>query len=391
MKLLTVVYNGWGERWPLGTLADNGHGILFEYAPEALRRGLELSPRHLPLRALAFDDFPRHQHRLPGPIADALPDGWGWQLMDRLARRQGMAPAGLSPLTRLAMIGEHGLGALSFEPAAAVPAIDAVPLAELARAARALAQGQDSALLGHLALLGCAPQGRHPKVLVALDDGQPWIIKFAGHDQHREICAIEHVYAELARHCGLAVAATRHFELDRRSAAVGARRFDREDGMRVPVHTLAGLLHADFRQPSLDYSIVLRATRLITRDERQVEQAFRRCVFNVLFHHRRDHARNFAYRLGRYGDWQLSPCYGLSFGSGPHQTPVMGEALAPARSDLLRLAADVALPERRARDCIDALAAQAGLLAQLARQAPIRAATVRAIARTVAANRDRLL
>lgn len=64
MKLLTVIYRGWGEHWPLGTLADNGHDILFKYSPEALRRGIELSPRHLPLRVIAFGGAPRHQHHL---------------------------------------------------------------------------------------------------------------------------------------------------------------------------------------------------------------------------------------------------------------------------------------------------------------------------------------
>lgn len=68
------------------------------------------------------------------------------------------------------------------------------------------------------------------------------------------------VYAELARRCGLEMPDTRHVDLDRHLAAFGARRFDREDGGRVPVHTLAGLLHVDFRLPSADYSTFLTGT-----------------------------------------------------------------------------------------------------------------------------------
>jgi serine/threonine-protein kinase HipA len=45
---------------------------------------LELSPLHLKLRADAYGGFPTHLHRLPGLIADSLPDGWGLLLMDRL-------------------------------------------------------------------------------------------------------------------------------------------------------------------------------------------------------------------------------------------------------------------------------------------------------------------
>lgn len=47
MRQLNVEYCGWGERWPLGRLADDGRTLLFEYAPEALAQGLELSPLHL--------------------------------------------------------------------------------------------------------------------------------------------------------------------------------------------------------------------------------------------------------------------------------------------------------------------------------------------------------
>jgi serine/threonine-protein kinase HipA len=100
MKKISVYYEGWGERWLLGTLADDGQRLLFEYSSEALQQGLELSPRNLALRALAYGDFPAHQMRLPGLVADALPDGWGLMLMDRLFRKNGRDPASVSPLDR---------------------------------------------------------------------------------------------------------------------------------------------------------------------------------------------------------------------------------------------------------------------------------------------------
>jgi serine/threonine-protein kinase HipA len=407
MKLLSVVYNGWGEQWTLGTLADDGQHILFEYSPEALRRGIELSPRHLPLRAEGFGGFPPHQQQLPGLIADSLPDGWGMLLMDKLFRKQGRPPHTISPLDRLAFIGDRGMGALSYVPCdlAQLPSED-LQLLDLAREAHTLAQGKDSTMLRQLALLGGSPHGSRPKVLVQLDPasgdvstldtpawGEPWLVKFPAQDEHKEACAIEHVYAELARACGLDMPETRHVDLGRRLAAFAIRRFDREDGMRIPVHTLAGLLHADFRLPSLDYSIFLRATRLLTRDQRQVEAAFQRCVFNVLFNNRDDHARNFAYRMTRRGDWQLAPGYDLSFNHGPrgqHQMSVMGESILPGRSDLVRLAADGAVAPAHAAKIIDAMAAQAGLFAKLARHAPIRQATVKHIAQAIASNHERL-
>ena len=43
MKTLQVLYEGWGETFQLGLLADDGHQLLFEYSGAALRRGLELT------------------------------------------------------------------------------------------------------------------------------------------------------------------------------------------------------------------------------------------------------------------------------------------------------------------------------------------------------------
>ena len=167
MKRITVCYAGWGEQWRLGTLADDGRELLFEYDPAALASGIELSPLHLRLRAPAYSGFPAHLQRLPGLIADALPDGWGLLVTDRFFRGKGVDPAALSPLDRLAFIGSRGLGALTFEPADA-PGLSAedVHLLTLARGARAVIAGKDSETLRLLALMGGSPHGTRPKVLV---------------------------------------------------------------------------------------------------------------------------------------------------------------------------------------------------------------------------------
>jgi serine/threonine-protein kinase HipA len=72
----------------LGELADDGINLLFEYSSEALKKGLELSPLNLSLRSEAYGNFPTYQGRLPGLIADSLPDGWGLLLMDRVFKKK---------------------------------------------------------------------------------------------------------------------------------------------------------------------------------------------------------------------------------------------------------------------------------------------------------------
>lgn len=406
MKKLDVFFSGWGQRWLLGTLADDGRQLLFEYSAEALKRGIELSALKLPLRAQAYGSFPAYLSHLPGLVADSLPDGWGLLLMDRLFLQSGRSLAALSPLDRLSFIGERGMGALSFVPASQAPlSADDLSLLQMAQAVRDVVADRDTAALEQLAMVGGSPHGARPKVLVqfdtqrqrisTLDDapGTPWLIKFPAGQEHKEVCAIEQAYCGVARRCGLEVPTTRLFEINRNLAAFGIERFDRERGMRVPVQSFAAALHADFRVPSLDYQSILRATQYFTTDVTQVEAAFRRCVFNVVFNNRDDHAKNFSLRMNEQMEWQLAPAYDLTFNTGPggyHQTSVMGEARQPGRQHLLALAADANLKRGLAEGIIDLMLEEASTLAQTLKAQPsIRQTTISKIAATVGANVSR--
>ncbi|KQM79981.1 type II toxin-antitoxin system HipA family toxin [Xylophilus sp. Leaf220] len=405
MKRLGVHYHGWGDDFPLGELADDGSKLLFEYSPEALASTLELSPLHLKLRAPAYGDFPIHLHRLPGLVADSLPDGWGLLLMDRLFRRQGLRHPG--PLDRLAFIGDRAMGALRFAPASVSDAAEPDwNLLALARESERALAGDTGAALRELALTGGSPQGARPKALVQYDaataqvntrhdaPGAPWLVKFPAQDEHKEVCAIEQMYAELARKCGLEVPASAWFDLSRTLAAFGVARFDREDGLRVPVHSLAGLLQVDFRLPgSTDYTTFLRATRLLTRDEREVGKAYARAVFNVLFHNRDDHPKNFAWRMGRDRRWRLAPAFDLTFSEGPmgqHHMDVCGEGSAVSRAHLIALAAQGGVAPKQAVASIEHMLGHAADFSRLAAAFPIRRATVRRMATAVDACSARL-
>jgi serine/threonine-protein kinase HipA len=407
MKKLSVYYEGWGERWLLGTLADDGLHLLFEYSAQALRQGLELSPRHLGLRAPAYGEFPAHQMRLPGLVADALPDGWGLLLMDRLFRKHGRNPDAISPLDRLAFINGRAIGALNFEPSENVDLpVEDVQLLELAQQARVITADKDSDALPRLAVMGGSPHGSRPKVLVhynpatgfmstvPFEGSEAWLVKFQAQGEHKEVCAIEVLYAELAGASGLDIPTTRYFDLDKQLAGFGIQRFDVEDGIRVPVHTLAGLMHANFRLPcSLDYLTFLRATRFITRSQVEVDKAFERAVFNVVFHNRDDHPKNFSYRLGRDRSWRLAPAYDLTFNEGPsgeHQMDVCGEGRHVTRNHLLKLARQGGVDADFAQVVLDRALAVAQTLATRAKRHAIRPATVKTLLAAIEANQQRM-
>ncbi len=426
MKKLHVIYDGWGERWPLGTLADTGRDIFFEYSAQAIARGLQLSPLHQPLpragaAAVAFKGQ-AHAYGLPGFIADALPDGWGMLLMERALRKLGRHPREVSVLERLAIVGERAMGALSFEPADedVLPA-ETLQLKALAKEVMALQSDENfeshatDSQLRHLMQLGGSPQGARPKVLVdfnartgRLSSGMPltgsttpWLIKFPAGSEHREVSATEELYARVARQCGMDMPRSRFFDLGMKSSAFGVERFDREvksntsgrevkpskQVFRVPIMSVSAYLQADHRLPSLDYETVLLATLRLTGDQREVVKAFERCLFNVILHNRDDHSRNFAYRMDEQGLWKLSPAFDLTYSFGPggeHATSVAGHGKNIKRAHLLQVAKAGGVPIKTAERCINEWVAIAGGMNKWVRDLPIRRATLQGLIKSTA-------
>lgn len=399
MKQLEVFYEGWGENWHLGTLADAARTVLFEYSAEALSQGLELSPRNLPLQRLAYQGFEAHQWRLPGLIADSLPDGWGLLVMDRLFRKQGRRPEALSPLDRLAFIGSNSMGALTYRPEENLKlGEEDLTLLQLAQEAQAVVHDQDTAALAILARLGGSPHGARPKVLVYFDPltrsisahpfagAEPWLVKFQASREHPEVCAVEALYANLAQSFGIEMPETEFFTLSPHLSAFGIKRFDREQGMRVPILTLAGSLDLDFRMSTISYDTLLKMTRYMTRSQVEVDKAYRRAVFNVAFHNRDDHSKNFSFRLDQARNWQLAPGYDLTFNVGPggeHHMDISGEGRNVTRADLMQLAKDGGVPRGYAAGCIDEARALVDRFEPMAKELPIRADTRNDLLRAV--------
>ncbi|MCA7968744.1 type II toxin-antitoxin system HipA family toxin [Burkholderia sp. AU39826] len=391
IERIDVYYDGWGEHWLWGsmvsTTAITGRPlVVFEYSDDARKRGLELSSYALPLHGARLrKDFPAHQLGLPGPVYDALPDGWGMLLMDRLFKRRGLNAARIGPLERLAYIGNHAMGALSFEPVAPeilAPRQD-IPLARLAAEVQEVLDGEGGEFLHQLLQVGGSPQGARPKALVYRDPRsgvfttaavagfEAWLVKFPARHEHPEVCAIEMVYAECLRMCGIETPDTLHFNLPDGMAAFASRRFDRLDGLRVPMQSVAAFSGADYKTPgALDYVNFLRATHMCTNDVREKARAFERAVFNVAFNNRDDHPKNFAYVMSRSGEWKLAPAYDVTFCEGPggyHQMDVMGEALRIDRAALLGLAEEAELPAAAAGDMIDGMCGVASQFSTIAK------------------------
>jgi serine/threonine-protein kinase HipA len=121
------------------------------------------------------------------------------------------------------------------------------------------------------------------------------------------------------------------------------------------MHSLSGLLHANFRIPNLDYVDFLMATWLVIKDIVEVKHAFTQMIFNVLFHNRDDHSKNFAF-IFKDNSWQLSPAYDLTFSTGiggEHTMTVAGEGANPSTPHFLKAAEKANIPKKEALIIID--------------------------------------
>jgi serine/threonine-protein kinase HipA len=380
------------ESLPVGTLADDEGRIYFEYAPEFLATGLNLSPFRLPFEPGVFEHTDREFGLLPGLFDDSLPDGWGLLLMDRHFRKIGVEPASVSPLDRLSWLGTRTMGALTYYPPTEREDVDAsvFDLHDLARQSEEVLSGQAADVLPQLLIAGGSPGGARPKVLVGFnpatgevvsgEDDLPkgfehWIVKFPARSDLADAGAVEYAYSLMARAAGLIVPPTRLFETAEGDRFFGTKRFDRQGNQRRHVYTFGNLIQANFRIPSCDYADLLKATRVLTRNHQDLLRAFRAMVFNVLAHNRDDHVKNFAYVLDdTTGEWALSPAYDLLFSSGPrgeHTMTLAGEGRRPGRLHVLRLGEQADIRTREAATVIEEVGDAVSRWAEFADQAHV--------------------
>jgi len=351
----------------VGRLAMRGRKVYFEYERSFIELNLEISPIRLPLQA-GLQSFDNTLFKgLPGVFNDSLPDGWGRLLFDRFARTQGLLPTDITPLDRLAHIGTHGLGALIYEPDFDLSKQnESICLDKLSAEAQDVLDGESSDVLKHLIALNGSSAGARPKALIGVNEKrdhiihgastlsegyEPWMVKFSNTQDGSDAGAIEYVYALLAKDAGIDMPDVHLFPAEKGHGYFATKRFDRFGSKRYHMHTACGLLHSDFRTPSLDYEELLTLTGILTRDVREVEKAFRLAAFNVLAHNRDDHSKNFSFLMDEDGLWRLSPAYDLTFSSGPsgeQSTTVMGEGRNPSIEHLLKLAKETNIKRQKA-------------------------------------------
>ena len=362
----------WGKL--VGAVAwDEKTGIAsFEYAPSFKKEGIELAPIKMPIHSskniFAFPELRRSRNAeydtfkgLPGLLADALPDKYGNQLINRWLAQQGRPQDSMNPVELLCFIGSRGMGALEFEPTVIAEnkrtfSIEVDSLVEFAQKllfersafTTHLSKEDEKAEL-EILKIGTSAGGARPKAVIAFNEktgevksGQTkapegfehWLIKLDGVSDvqlgaSKGYGRVEMAYYNMAIACGINMMPSRLLEENGRAHFM-TKRFDRSaDGIKHHVQTFCALKHFDFNEVnSFSYEQLFQTLRELKLDYQDNEQLFRRMVFNVVARNCDDHTKNFAFMLKQGGKWELAPAYDICHAYRPGSEWVSQHALS---------------------------------------------------------------
>ncbi len=374
----------------------------FAYEPTWQRAAIELAPLTLPISnrsgPFIFPNLPIPTfHRLPGMLADALPDAFGNALIDAWMAQHGMEKSAVTPLDRLAYMGRRGMGALEFKPARGSHKESAAPLEmkSLVEEARKLLEGdlshdaQAQAALANIIHVGTSAGGARAKAVIAwnpktnvIRSGQfdaaegfeHWLLKFDGVGNDVELGTgadygrIEYAYYLLTKRAGVIMHECRLLEENGRAHFM-TRRFDRDlvDGQTIKHHvqTLCAMDHLDFKQRGTHaYAQLFNVVARLDLGDAALEQVFRRMAFNVMARNCDDHTKNFSFLMKQGGSWELAPAYDVTHAYNPkgewtyqHLMSVNGKFKDIDRGDLLKEAErfGVARPDKLLKEVHTAL------------------------------------
>ena len=386
----------WGKR--IGILYQNEKALYadFEYDRDFQKSGIELSPFKMPLsgRVYSFPELGRSDafRGLPGLVADSLPDKFGNAVINNWLARTGRSPEKFTALDRLCYTGKRGMGALEYQPASdlvrtGTELIDLTEMTKLAsdvlanRTAQSLTSDDVSKM--QLLEIGSSAGGARAKAIIAWNettgeirsgqinagDGfEYWLIKFDGvknNGDHEladpmQYTLIEYAYYLMAKDLGIEMSECRVIKRDGLNHFM-TKRFDRPNGEKVHMQTLAAMCHYEYNYPNIcSYEEYAMRARQLGITKKETEQIYRRMVYNVVGVNCDDHVKNFSFMMNKAGKWSITPAYDLTYSYNPqnrwisqHQMSVNGKSTDITDDDMLETGKKMGLSSVFCRDVIE--------------------------------------
>jgi len=298
-------------------LVDAGKGVSLQYGAAWLASGFPLSED---LLLVDIEQLPRWRGMAVGAVDDARPDRWGERVIQYVDR-----PARLSIMEYLFYAGDDRFGALGVSTSAdayvpraqsPLPRLEqAQPLSEIVHKVSAKEPVND--IERKMLAAGGSFGGAKPKALIDIA-GEQWVIKFFNNEPI-DVPLIEHASMTLAALAGITVAETRVVSLIGENA-LAVRRYDRDGAIRTHCISAGTALRAQTiagQEPELGYpSLAQLLRRAGVADDGlnllDMQELFRRMVFNILIDNTDDHEKNHALKVvapTRQGKYRLAPAY----------------------------------------------------------------------------------
>lgn len=276
---------------------------------------------------------------LPPQIADSLPDMFGNLIFKTWLESSDKTQKDITILEQLAYIANRGMGALEFQPSKKIPKRTTIDLSEIIAILnqvmeQKLSIGQkkiDSKALLNIFKIGTSAGGARPKILISKhkktkkiipgdleysDKYDHLLVKLSLNDElgySPEI--IEYCYYLTARKLGIRIMES-HLIDDKHFAT---ERYDRQNGQKLHCLTATGLTGWDFRSAEFSsYENLFELANFLKISHREIEELYKRMVFNLVFHNNDDHLKNhtFIYDREKY-NWSMSPAYDLTYPMNP--------------------------------------------------------------------------
>ena len=381
----------------LGYAPGQNSYAVFEYDPDFMNSGIQISPIHVryPPGLFTFDrlSFKSFQG-VPGFIADSLPDTYGNRLIDVYMAEKKIPASEVTTLDRLNYVADRGMGALEYKPGESLPlqrtSLDLRHLAELAELVQRnkknlhekLLSAEDQAAALSMIRIGSSAGGARSKALIArspngkLFDGTVnhgpnysyWLLKFDGgankdkdDTDPKGMPVLEYIYSLIAERAGIEMPRTDLID-DGRDRHFLIERFDRiiRDGKLDKLHYVswAGLGHAD-RDGINSYEQLILLARQMKLGQGAETEIFRRAIFNILGRNQDDHTKNTGFLMDRSGKWRLSPAFDMVYSFDPigrftknHQCGLNRKNTDFEYGDLLSFGGFCNLSEKKSREII---------------------------------------
>lgn len=405
----------------------------FEYDGDFLKSGIEISPIMMPLSNIVYE-FPLLSGEpffgMPGLVVDSLPDSFGNKVIEQWLASRGKSIKDFTAIDRLCYTGKRGMGALEYVPASSeISDINEnINVSEMVKFASDVLNQRKTVTLNarealtysQLVQVGSSAGGARAKALIAWNEktneiksGQLvldkdydfWLMKFDnvskngdhGIEDVPEYTLIEYAYYKMALDAGIRMNECRIYSNAGENHFM-TKRFDRVNGKKIHMQSLGAMAHISYKEPRLcSYEMAAGYMREMKLPMIDIEQLFRRMVFNCVAVNRDDHVKNISFLMDRSGKWRLSPAYDITYSYdftnkwlSAHQMTINGKKSDISLTDLLAAGEKMGLKRKKCMDIISKISLVVSDFESYAEKANIREKTYSEIKKTLELNKVKI-